>query len=173
MKVSYTRISLFRGLSYALIFSHFLEKKKKRKSNCLEDFLAFLIMRMRLRLWYPWKISYYIPLTQWFFLSIPFFSLLRLLPDMATVTSLYFSALGQSSERKVPSPTTRAFASAFEAFRLRTNFYAVGVRYSSSSSRMVVQCMSNITGENLLNRLRLSISWCVRFLRKGRKGRKF
>lgn len=75
---------------------------------------------------------------------------------MAAVTSLSFSALGQSSERKVPVPTTRSFASAFEAFRFRANFYAVGVRSSSSSSssRMVVQCMSSVTGENFLNRLR-------------------
>ncbi|RVW37648.1 Protein thylakoid formation 1, chloroplastic [Vitis vinifera] len=66
---------------------------------------------------------------------------------MAAVTSLSFSALGQSSERKVPVPTTRSFASAFEAFRFRANFYAVGVRSSSSSSssRMVVQCMSSVT----------------------------
>lgn len=66
---------------------------------------------------------------------------------MAAVTSLSFSTLGQSSERKVPVPTTRSFASAFEAFRFRANFYAVGVRSSSSSSssRMVVQCMSSVT----------------------------
>lgn len=66
---------------------------------------------------------------------------------MAAVTSLSFSALGQSSERKVPVPTTRSFASAFEAFRFRANFYAVGVRSSSSSSssRMVLQCMSSVT----------------------------
>ena len=71
---------------------------------------------------------------------------------MAAVASLSFSALGQSSERKVPAPTTRSFASAFEAFRFRANFYAVGVRSSRRSSRMVVQCMSSVTGENLLNR---------------------
>ncbi|KAJ9686839.1 hypothetical protein PVL29_015613 [Vitis rotundifolia] len=66
---------------------------------------------------------------------------------MAAVTSLSFSALGQSWERKVPVPTTRSFASAFEAFRFRANFYAVGVgsSSSSSSSRMVVQCMSSVT----------------------------
>lgn len=66
---------------------------------------------------------------------------------MAAVTSLSFSTLGQSSERKVPVPTTRSFASAFEAFRFRANFYAVGVRSSSSSSssRMVLQCMSSVT----------------------------
>ncbi|KAK9284696.1 hypothetical protein L1049_023872 [Liquidambar formosana] len=63
---------------------------------------------------------------------------------MAAVTSLSFSALVQSSERKAFVSSTRSFASNLDGFRFRTNFSydSVGVRSSNSSSRMVVQCMS-------------------------------
>lgn len=68
---------------------------------------------------------------------------------MAAVTSLSFSALSQSSERKVPVSSTLFLVSNFDAFRLRTNHPcdSIGVRASnnSSSSRLVVRCMSTST----------------------------
>ena len=67
---------------------------------------------------------------------------------MAAVTSLSFSALSQCSERKITAPSTRFLGSNSEAFQLRTNFsyQYVAVRASNSVSRMVVQCMSSVTG---------------------------
>lgn len=66
---------------------------------------------------------------------------------MAAVTSLSFSALAQSYERKVSVSSTRTLASAFDTIRLRSNFACdssvVGVRGSSSSRRLVVQCTSS------------------------------
>uniref|UniRef100_A0A5B7AQ42 Uncharacterized protein n=1 Tax=Davidia involucrata TaxID=16924 RepID=A0A5B7AQ42_DAVIN len=66
---------------------------------------------------------------------------------MAAVASLSFSALGQSSDRKVSVPLTRSSASNFDAFRLRTNFScdSFGVRASNSGSRMVIRCVSAAT----------------------------
>ncbi|XAR55452.1 hypothetical protein NMG60_11035523 [Bertholletia excelsa] len=63
---------------------------------------------------------------------------------MAAVTSLPFSALGQSSERKVVVPSTRSFASNLDGFRLRTNFScdSFGVRFSNPAPRMVIRCTS-------------------------------
>ncbi|GMG98634.1 hypothetical protein Nepgr_000474 [Nepenthes gracilis] len=66
---------------------------------------------------------------------------------MASVTSVSFSALAQSFERKVCVSSTRDLASAFAGLRLRsTNTfycdYAFAVRTPNSRSRMVVQCMS-------------------------------
>ncbi|XP_057460870.1 protein THYLAKOID FORMATION1, chloroplastic-like [Actinidia eriantha] len=66
---------------------------------------------------------------------------------MASISSLSFSALGQSSDRKVSAPPTRSFASDFDGFRLRTNFScdSFGVRTSNSACRMVIRCMSTAT----------------------------
>ncbi|KAM7492298.1 hypothetical protein LguiA_035219 [Lonicera macranthoides] len=63
---------------------------------------------------------------------------------MAAVTSLSFSTLGQSSDRKISVPSIHFFSCNFDAFRIRTNFScdAVGVRALNSSSRLVVHCMS-------------------------------
>ncbi|KAM7495159.1 hypothetical protein LguiB_029768 [Lonicera macranthoides] len=59
---------------------------------------------------------------------------------MAAVTSLSFSTLGQSSDRKISVPSIHFFSCNFDAFRIRTNFScdAVGVRALNSSSRLVV-----------------------------------
>lgn len=65
---------------------------------------------------------------------------------MAAVTSLSFTALGHSSERKVSSASSTRSLGFGEGFRFRSNFSyeSVCVRSSSSSSRMVVQCMSTV-----------------------------
>ncbi|THG18953.1 hypothetical protein TEA_029302 [Camellia sinensis var. sinensis] len=66
---------------------------------------------------------------------------------MAAVTSLSFSTLGQSSERRVSVPSSRLFVSNFDAFRIRTSFScdSAGVRASNSNSSMVIRCMSSGT----------------------------
>lgn len=67
---------------------------------------------------------------------------------MAAVTSLSFSALSQSFERRVNFSSTRTFSSAFESIRLRSNFscdFSAAVRASNSSSGLVIQCMSPTT----------------------------
>lgn len=69
---------------------------------------------------------------------------------MAAVTSLSFSALAQSFERKVSVFSSRTLASAFDAFRLRSNFSyecSAGVKTSKLGSRLVVQCMSTATAD--------------------------
>ncbi|KAI8008718.1 hypothetical protein LOK49_LG07G02324 [Camellia lanceoleosa] len=65
----------------------------------------------------------------------------------ALTSSLHFSALGHSSERKVSVPCTRSLASNFDSFRLRTNFPCeyFGVRSSNSTSRMVIKSMSTVS----------------------------
>ncbi|XP_021776446.1 protein THYLAKOID FORMATION1, chloroplastic-like [Chenopodium quinoa] len=65
---------------------------------------------------------------------------------MAAVTSLSFSALSQSFERKLSITSTRTFASTFESIRLRSNSssdLSAAVRASNSSSGFAVQCMSS------------------------------
>lgn len=67
---------------------------------------------------------------------------------MAAVTSVSFSALAQGyGERKISSPSARYLSSNSEGIRFRANISCncVGVRASSSSSRLVVQCMSTAT----------------------------
>jgi len=66
---------------------------------------------------------------------------------MAAVTSLSFSALGQSSDRKISVPSIRLLACNFDGFRIKTNFSCdpIGVRTSNSSSRLVVHCMSTVS----------------------------
>ncbi|XP_031249263.1 protein THYLAKOID FORMATION1, chloroplastic [Pistacia vera] len=67
---------------------------------------------------------------------------------MASVTSVAFTAIGQSScERKVNVPSIRYLASNFEGFRFRTSVlcHSTGVRASNSASHMVIQCMSAAT----------------------------
>lgn len=66
---------------------------------------------------------------------------------MAAVTSLSFSTLGQSSERRVSVPSSRLFVSNFDAFRIRTSFScdSAGVHASNSNSSMVIRCMSSGT----------------------------
>ncbi|KAJ4729911.1 protein THYLAKOID FORMATION1, chloroplastic-like [Melia azedarach] len=64
---------------------------------------------------------------------------------MASVTSVAFTAIGQSTcERKVNVPSTRHLASNFKGLRFRTSVlcHCVGVRASTSTSRMVIQCVS-------------------------------
>ncbi|CAL2249629.1 unnamed protein product [Prunus armeniaca] len=63
---------------------------------------------------------------------------------MAAVASLSFSALSQCSDRKSVISSTRNLAYNSEGLRLRTSFSCNngGVRASSSSSRMVIHCMS-------------------------------
>uniref|UniRef100_A0A803MNB2 Uncharacterized protein n=1 Tax=Chenopodium quinoa TaxID=63459 RepID=A0A803MNB2_CHEQI len=65
---------------------------------------------------------------------------------MAAVTSLSFSALSQSFERKLSVTSTRTFATNFELIRLRSNSssdLSAAVRASNSSSGFAVQCMSS------------------------------
>lgn len=69
---------------------------------------------------------------------------------MASVTSVAFTAIGQSTcERKVNVPSTRHLASNFKGLRFRTSVlcHCVGVRASTSTSRMVIQCVSTGSGE--------------------------
>ncbi|XP_059661002.1 protein THYLAKOID FORMATION1, chloroplastic [Cornus florida] len=66
---------------------------------------------------------------------------------MAAVTSLTFTTLGPSSDRKVSVASTRPFASNFDGFPLRTSFSCdnLGVRASKSGSPLVIQCVSTVT----------------------------
>ncbi|XP_015881005.2 protein THYLAKOID FORMATION1, chloroplastic [Ziziphus jujuba] len=67
---------------------------------------------------------------------------------MAALTSLSFSALSHFSDRKaLIASSTRNSASNSDGFRLRTSFscHYVGFRTSTSSSRMVIHCMSSTT----------------------------
>lgn len=69
---------------------------------------------------------------------------------MASVTSVAFTAIGQSScVRKVNVPSTRYLASNFEGSRFRSSVlcHCTGVRASNSASCIVIQCMSAATGE--------------------------
>ncbi|KAK4745340.1 hypothetical protein SAY87_011652 [Trapa incisa] len=64
---------------------------------------------------------------------------------MAAVTSLSFSAIGQSAERRTPLLSARVLGFSFpEEIRFRTSVLCdvSGFRASTSGSRMVVQCMS-------------------------------
>ncbi|XP_019193894.1 PREDICTED: protein THYLAKOID FORMATION1, chloroplastic [Ipomoea nil] len=68
---------------------------------------------------------------------------------MAAVTSLSFSAIGQSPDRKAfnaSSSSARCLSSTSDAFRFRTNFAFDSLNFRTSSSgsgsRMVVHCMS-------------------------------
>lgn len=69
---------------------------------------------------------------------------------MAAVTSLSFSAITQSSERKPSLPSsTRSLISNFNAFRVHTNLpidsISVRALNSSLNSRFVVHCMSTVS----------------------------
>ncbi|GLT29782.1 hypothetical protein SLA2020_046270 [Shorea laevis] len=67
---------------------------------------------------------------------------------MAAVTSVSFSAIGQSyGERKVNALSTSYLGSNFEGARFRTGISCnfVGIRASSSGSRSVIQRMSSAT----------------------------
>ncbi|PKI52945.1 hypothetical protein CRG98_026651 [Punica granatum] len=67
---------------------------------------------------------------------------------MAAVTSLSFSAIGQSAERRAPLSSTRVLGSSFsEGLRFRTGVLCdlAGVRASTSGSLLVVQGMSTAT----------------------------
>uniref|UniRef100_A0A7N0TJC1 Uncharacterized protein n=1 Tax=Kalanchoe fedtschenkoi TaxID=63787 RepID=A0A7N0TJC1_KALFE len=67
---------------------------------------------------------------------------------MAAVTSVSFSSVGQSSERKLfgSSASARSLGSGCENVRFRQNYEVVGVRASPISgwSRMVVHCMTTV-----------------------------
>ncbi|KAK4438609.1 protein THYLAKOID FORMATION1, chloroplastic [Sesamum alatum] len=65
---------------------------------------------------------------------------------MAAVTSVSFAAITQSTDRKVSVPSARTcLASNFYAFKLRLPYGSCNFRSGSSSSRMVVHCMSTAT----------------------------
>lgn len=73
---------------------------------------------------------------------------------MASLTSVAFTSIGQTScQRKVNVSSTRSLSSNFEGFRFRTSVFChcVSFRASSSSSRMVIQCMSTAPGELFLS----------------------
>jgi hypothetical protein len=73
---------------------------------------------------------------------------------MAALTSLSFSATTQCSHRKSTLPSsTRFLASSSDFFGIRIDssyYHHVGVRAANSSSKMVIQCMSSVTGLCLL-----------------------
>lgn len=65
----------------------------------------------------------------------------------AAISSVSFAALGQATERRGPSySVSRAFASSFDGFRIRTGTVPdpISVRSANPSSRMVI---SAATGE--------------------------
>ncbi|OMO98878.1 Photosystem II Psp29, biogenesis [Corchorus olitorius] len=67
---------------------------------------------------------------------------------MAAVTSLSFSAIGQTSgDRKVNVPSARYLASNFDGFRFRSSllYHSAGVRASTSATPSVVRCMCTTT----------------------------
>ncbi|XVE92836.1 hypothetical protein REPUB_Repub01dG0137200 [Reevesia pubescens] len=67
---------------------------------------------------------------------------------MAAVSSLSFSAIGQTSgDRKLNVSSARYLASNFEGFRFRTSllYHSLGVRVSTNASPSVVHCMSTAT----------------------------
>ena len=69
---------------------------------------------------------------------------------MAAVSSLSFSAIGQTSgDRKVNVSSVRYLAFNFQGFRFRTSllYQSVGVRVSTTASASVVHCMSTATGK--------------------------
>ncbi|WVZ00650.1 hypothetical protein V8G54_026719 [Vigna mungo] len=71
---------------------------------------------------------------------------------MAALTSLSFSAVTHCPERKKLTFSSAPFlANSSDFFGLRTHFsyHHVGVRASNSTSNMVVQCMSSVTGSCL------------------------
>lgn len=89
---------------------------------------------------------------------------------MASLTSVAFTSIGQTScQRKVNVSSTRSSSSNFEGFRFRTSVFCHCVRFraSSSSSRMVIQCMSAATGELFLSFfiffLTLNLIYVLRF----------
>ncbi|XVF66902.1 hypothetical protein PTKIN_Ptkin10aG0076700 [Pterospermum kingtungense] len=64
---------------------------------------------------------------------------------MAAVSSLSFSAIGQTSaDRKVNVSSARFLASNFEGFRFRTSFlyHSIGVGVSTTASPSIIHCMS-------------------------------
>lgn len=67
---------------------------------------------------------------------------------MAALTSLSFSATSQCSQRKSTLSSTRFLASSSDMFGIRTDssYHCVGVRVGNSASKMVIQCMSSVTG---------------------------
>ncbi|XP_047311775.1 protein THYLAKOID FORMATION1, chloroplastic-like [Impatiens glandulifera] len=64
---------------------------------------------------------------------------------MAAVSSISFSALGQSSSKKISPPSARSLSFNFDGFLLRANFSndaLLAVRASNSTSSMVIRCIS-------------------------------
>ncbi|KAL0444224.1 UNVERIFIED_CONTAM: protein THYLAKOID FORMATION1, chloroplastic [Sesamum latifolium] len=77
---------------------------------------------------------------------------------MAALTSVSFAAITQSTDRKLSVPSTRTYlASNFYAFKLRLPYDSCNFRRGSSSSRMVVHCMSTATGKDQALSLYLSL----------------
>ncbi|KAI3457288.1 hypothetical protein Pfo_013951 [Paulownia fortunei] len=65
---------------------------------------------------------------------------------MAAVTSVSFGGVTQSADRKFSIPSARyCLASNFNAFKLRLPYDVCNFRSGSSSSRMVVHCVSTAT----------------------------
>ncbi|CAO2814358.1 unnamed protein product [Amaranthus hypochondriacus] len=65
---------------------------------------------------------------------------------MAAVTSLSFSALSHTFDRKLSVASASTFASTFVSVRLRSNFscdFSAIVRASNSSNTLVIRCMSS------------------------------
>ncbi|XP_071698149.1 protein THYLAKOID FORMATION1, chloroplastic-like [Rutidosis leptorrhynchoides] len=63
---------------------------------------------------------------------------------MAAVTSLSFSSITQSADRKISTlpSSTRSLVSNFDALRVRTTYNVDSLCFRASSSRFVVHCMS-------------------------------
>ncbi|GAB4825030.1 Protein THYLAKOID FORMATION 1, chloroplastic [Ancistrocladus abbreviatus] len=78
---------------------------------------------------------------------------------MAAVTSVSFSAIAQSFERKASVPSLRPVASPFDCLRLRSNFPydCSSVRASNSTSSMVVHQMSSVTDVPTVSETKLNL----------------
>ncbi|KAK6157214.1 hypothetical protein DH2020_011462 [Rehmannia glutinosa] len=86
---------------------------------------------------------------------------------MAAVTSVSFAAVTQSADRRFSIPSARNFVvSNSNAFNLRLPCGSRNFRRGSSSSRMVVRCMSTATGKyQSLSRVFVNlVSYSVQYL---------
>ncbi|KAJ7981383.1 protein THYLAKOID FORMATION1, chloroplastic-like [Quillaja saponaria] len=77
---------------------------------------------------------------------------------MASVSSLSLSTLSKCSDRKVVVSSTRSLVSNSESFRFLANFpsHSIGIRTSSSASKMVIRCVSSVTGVPTVSETKLN-----------------
>ncbi|KAE9588530.1 hypothetical protein Lal_00002882 [Lupinus albus] len=77
---------------------------------------------------------------------------------MAALTSLSFSSLSQCSERKTNISSTRFLGSTSKAYGFRTTFsyHFGGLIASTSSPKMVIQCMSSVSDPPTVSETKLN-----------------